>query len=511
MALHEASNHYERALECVDALLAIEDDPEGRSRVAMDGATLCRDRLRAPRRAVQYLDEALDSNPRASLAFEQLLDVLGELQDWEGQASAYVRMIERLEGPGEPSEELFVLHRDLAVLHQTRRLDPKAAIDHYERAAILRPNELTVREALATLYEQTEEHLERAADTHRALLSLDPGRVDSYHRLFGLWERLEETERAWCVAGLLVGMGEATQDERDAYERARPSSLRSLAAVTRQSWDERIRDEDSALSRVFELLYQSLGDDLSGMSAEELGIRTNDRVQPETRTLVLSMIKRVAGILDLPVPEVYIDRQREGLRVLPLMPPALGISPSMMSGKNPRELIFHAARALYALHPNRALAAIYEPERLELLLMAALHQICDQPPSTLRPDIETSEAAQIEAQVSSVGAALARSLSPGARDELRELLTPYASGTETPDIGGWVAHKALARNHAALTCCGDVALAMSLLKQDDSGQLPLGRGDQLRHLVSFAVSEEHQNLRAGVHGALAPGGAPSAA
>jgi hypothetical protein len=422
-----------------------------------------------------------------------------------------MRMIARVEQDTGDSERLFVLHRDLGELHRTQRLDPQEAIDHFEQAAMLRPNELTVREALANLYEQTDEHLERAADTHRALLSLDPSRVDSYHRLFGLWGRLEEPERAWCVAGLLVGMGEANEDERSAYDRSRPSSIGTLATPPTESWDDRISDEDSQLSQVFGLLYEKLGSDLGGMSPEELGIRRRDRLDPNTRTLVLSMIRRVADVLGLPVPDVYIDRQREGLRVLPLMPPALGISPSMMSGQGPRELVFHAARALYALHPKRALAAIYEPERLELLFMAALEHVCDQPSPSLHPDLPSEEITRIEAQMLTIGTALARSLNPKTRQELGELLEPYASGGVTPDVAGWVARKALARNDAALACCGDVALALNLVRDDPSGQLPLGRGDQLRHLVSFAVSEEHQDLRAGVHGVLHTGGPPSAA
>ena len=509
--LHQEAGNFERALECIDGLLASEDDPTGRANFAMIGAALCRDDLRVPRRAVQYFDEALDALPGTPQAFESLVDVLAGLQDWEGQSAAFLRMITRVERDSGDEERLFGLHRDLGELHQARRLDPQAAIEHFEQAAVLRPHELAVRESLANLYEQTDEHLERAADTHQALLSLDPSRLDSYHRLFGLWGRLEEPERAWCVAGLLVGMGEANADEQAAYDQARSSSIGALSTLPTESWDHGDADLDTHLSRVFGLLYENLGNDLGAMRPEDLGIRRKDRLDPSTRTLVLSMIERVAAVLGLAVPEVYMDRQREGLRVLPLMPPALGISPSMMSGQAPRELVFHAARALYALHPKRALAAIYEPQRLELLLMAALEEVCDPPSAALQPDLPAQEVRRVEAHMRSVGGALGRALTSETRQELKVLLTPYASGEATPDVEGWVARQALARNHAALACCGDVALAMSLVRDDESGQLPLGRGDQLKHLVSFAVSEEHQSLRAGVHGALHPGGRPSAA
>jgi hypothetical protein len=172
----------------------------------------------------------------------------------------------------------------------------------------------------------------------------------------------------------------------------------------------------------------------------------------------------------------------------------------MMSGRTPREIIFHAARALWALHPTRALAAVYDPEHLEAMLMAAMERLCDAAPPSLHPELDDGEVALIEGQVTAIGDALERTLTPEARDELASLLEPFASGELAPDVGGWIAAEALARNHAALACCGDVALAMNLVRDDDSGQLPLGRGDQLRHFVSFAVSPEHLRLRALVQG-----------
>jgi len=271
-----------------------------------------------------------------------------------------------------------------------------------------------------------------------------------------------------------------------------------------EAWQDKLEGLDGDLSRVFHLLYESLRGDLGGAQAEELGLRKADRMAREDRTLILGMIERVALALDVPMPDVYIDRQREGIRVLPLMPPALGVSPSMMSGKSPRELIFHAARALYGLHPSRALASVYEPARLETLLMAAMERVCGQEVPALDPGLEASEVELIESQVSAVGEVLERTLSDSGREELGVLLKPYATGRTTPDVNRWILDAALARNHAALTCCGDVALALHLVRDDESAQLPIGRGDQLRSLVSFAVSEEHQLLRAQIHGASQP-------
>jgi hypothetical protein len=257
---------------------------------------------------------------------------------------------------------------------------------------------------------------------------------------------------------------------------------------------------DASLAQVFGLLYEALAGELGGTRAEDLGLRRQDRLESSDRTLAATLIARVAEAFGLAMPEIYVDRSREGLRVLPLIPPALGISPSMMSGRAPREIIFHAARALWALHPTRALAAVYDPEHLEAMLMAAMERVCDGAPPSLHPELDDGEVALIEGQVSSIGDALERALTPAAREQLASLLEPFASGQRTPDVGGWIAAEALARNHAALACCGDVALAMNLVRDDDSGQLPLGRGDQLRHFVSFAVSPEHLELRARVQG-----------
>jgi hypothetical protein len=330
-------------------------------------------------------------------------------------------------------------------------------------------------------------------------LGLDPERLESYHSLFDLWARLGQPSQAWCVAGLLVGMGEATLEESAAYESARPKGLSAVDRLGAMDLDDKLAGHDGDLSRVFELLYQTLSDSLDTSPAEALGVGKKDRVKPEDRTLALTMIRRVAQTLGVPMPEVYIDHRREGLRVLPLVPPALGLSPSMMSGKAPRELIFHATRALYGLHPRRVLAALYEPERLETLLMAAMEQVCEDGSPALREDLGAAELRLLKKHVRATRDALERSLTDTTREELSALLSPYASGSARPDVGQWLLNAAVARNHAALTVCGDVALAVHLLRDDESGELPLGRGDQLRHLVNFAVSDEHQALRSALH------------
>jgi tetratricopeptide (TPR) repeat protein len=501
MQFYTRADRFEDAVQCVDQLLVIEEEPARRALFAMSAAVICRDQLEAPRKAAAYFDRVLDADPAKLEAFEALAAVLAELEDWEAQAKAYERMIERVEGEGTEADTLrFTLHRGLGAIHRTRRMSPEDALVHLEIAATIRPGDLGVRETLADLYEGSGDDLDRAAETHRALLALDPGRLESYHRLFGLWSKLEQGERAWCVAGLLVAMGEATTDEETTYERRLPKGLGRLPESPSDAWDDALVSPDASLAQVFGLLYETLAEELGGTRAEDLGLRRQDRLESSDRTLAATLIARVAEAFGLAMPEIYVDRSREGLRVLPLIPPALGISPSMMSGRAPREIIFHAARALWAFHPTRALAAVYDPEHLEAMLMAAMERVCDGAPPSLHPELDDGEVALIEGQVSSIGDALERALTPAAREQLASLLEPFASGQRTPDVGGWIAAEALARNHAALACCGDVAMAMNLVRDDDSGQLPLGRGDQLRHFVSFAVSPEHLELRARVQG-----------
>src|SRR5207248_794378 len=90
-------------------------------------------------------------------------------------------------------------------------------------------NNTAAHASLADLYARDGAGTAMAVESHRALLRLDPSRVDSLHALFRLWESVKQLDRAFCAAGVLTFYKSANDVETAFYNELRGRLSQDLA------------------------------------------------------------------------------------------------------------------------------------------------------------------------------------------------------------------------------------------------------------------------------------------
>ena len=140
-------------------------------------------------------------------------------------------------------------------------------------------------------------------------------RFEQMGHAVALYREVGETDRAWCVAGLLVGFHKATDQEEIFYwERApkRPPMLKRAFSV--EDWRLMVVGPPSAprLERIMGIIYGTLRSQLRQDPAKNYGCKKKDRIEPTARSTFASTLASISRSLNVPLPEVYGDRRYQG-------------------------------------------------------------------------------------------------------------------------------------------------------------------------------------------------------
>ncbi|MDP6944798.1 MAG: hypothetical protein QF464_11665, partial [Myxococcota bacterium] len=486
----------------LERLIEAEEEPKRKADKANLIALMYRDELDDPVQAARYLGQVLDYDVSRLEAFQLIDEMLTKQKDWQGLESAYARMVERVEAAGKALEKgpalLFTLHRNLGEIYRSRLREPDKAAAAYEAALRERPDDTVVREILLNLYEATPERWQDAVRQHRYLVAAEPDRFENYHRLFKLYVRMEQPDAAWCVAGLLCGLDQATPDEEVFYHQ----HVDALAAepsrdLDDEAWDRYLvsEGEDHALGQIFATVYSALSKSLGGVrTLKDFGYKKKDKFDLEQKTLLASALNGVGRVLGMPVPDAYVG-QGMGMELLPTVPPVLKVGRDMTTGHSQKEIAFHAAKQMTYAHPARVMATLYQHEQLDQFFMAAFSLVVPDFQIPVKPELSESDIQQLAQTVGEIRAELDRRLTPQQRSELALHIQTFQAQNALPNIGAWHRQVELTANHAALLVCGDIELAERLLAREVVGNSKLGRGEKLKDLVHYVLGERFAQAR----------------
>ena len=141
----------------------------------------------------------------------QLTDLYEQDGDWQALAEV-TAMYVKLLAP-EEKHKAAPLHLKMADVFENRLNDDKKAINALKYALEAKPDLLPALEQMARLYAKKPDTYPQAVQAHRHLLRLDPFRVDSYHEMHRMFERLGQHDKAFVVAEVLVLLRAQQQDE----------------------------------------------------------------------------------------------------------------------------------------------------------------------------------------------------------------------------------------------------------------------------------------------------------
>jgi tetratricopeptide (TPR) repeat protein len=479
LQLHAETGETDGAAEVLEALVEVEPAPERRVHFASTLATLLDGEIGDKPRAAAAWERVLDLDPENLDALKALVTLLTDGELWAELEGAYLRMLHRLSERNRRDLE-HVLTRGLGELYE-RHLDrPGEAIEAYRKAARLKPDDIDSLAATARLCEGAEEW-EEAADAVRALIQRCSQEAGHFRRLGRLSHHLGRDDDAWFCLAVLDSRGEASAQERDWLANHRPTA--PAKPLSEDDWGRELRckAQSSELNELFALLFEVLGPSLQSPSRQEANLQRKDRVDTDDNSLFSRTLRRVAGLLALPVPEVYRSPHNPGMEIIATQPPSLVVGAAILGQADERLLAFLLARTLTWFHPWHTLANYVPADGLKFLLAAAVTYVRQ---GSAPPETPDRNLADVQWQLS-------KRLGAEGEAKLEALVGRLGS----PSVSRWLSGVELTSNHAGLLASQDVKAGFAALNAAPPSRSRLPREDQLAELALYATSKEFGTLR----------------
>ena len=489
LEIYTKDKRWQPAIELLNQLAKIEEDPARRARTLYTTALILRDELHNPKEASVLLEQVLDEDPDMAVAFQDLEALHRAASDWKALALSYRRMVKRL--PESATALRLSLWTRLGELATRQLRDRNLAVQAFEAAAALDPADVPRQETLAHLYELGgADSRDQAIAAHQKLLARDPHRTDSYRALAKLYGDVGDLDKQWCVASALYYLKKIDPGMEAVFRRHRPPQVRlPQRAFTEETWQRVVHpDEDRLLDGLFALSAPYLAAP-AAKPPETLGLGRRHRVdlQADRSPPVLAVIQ-LADMMGLPMPELFrgdnenaqtmvVNLQYKGRPKL-----ALVLAPSTQR-RNSFDLVFDLSCQMAFLRPERLLRfAFGTPAALDLGLRAAL--ALGAASGAAAPNWN-GEAGQLIAylrravppQVVAALAAAGRTLAETRGDKV--------------DVARWMAATHLSAARAALVLTGDLGAAARVISSEPMPTTPIPIQKRLVDLVAFSVSEDY--------------------
>lgn len=492
LEIYRSANQWHEAVSILDRLIEQQEEPKRKAKFSYTTAIIYRDKIGNPKKAVEYFDQALDNEISQLEAFEAIDRIFTEMREWKELERAYRRMLRRIAENDEVAMEdiKFKLWEGLGEIYRSRLGHPKSAIQAFETATGLQPDNERIRLILAELYETTGDNTEGVIEQHKAMIEQDPFRIESYKALFRVYLEANRYDRAWCMAAALTFLEKASEEERRIYEQYRGKSLRKAKANLDQEAFDKIYhpDQEMLVSYIMSILNQGLRQVYADDIKKDWGLHPKkDKLDTGQGTLFANVYNYVAETINIaPVPEVYLKKdQALGVRNANVHPPAIVAGADVVQNTDARELAFRISKLLSGMRSEHYLGSIGWPtEILKMFFMAAMH--------VTNPNLG------LEQQLGEQGLTIAQEIQnmPSQMQmQLRKHVSQYLKTGKNPNLSRWLRHVEHTTNRVGLLVCGDLETAASFIKSDRNALSKAPVKEKIRELILFVISDEYTELR----------------
>lgn len=488
--LHTSLRQWPKLMAILDELCRTSTEPAVRSTYRFAQADVVLGRLREEPRGLAFLELALDEDPQNDKALSALIAVRTRREEWAELASVYERLIERLAGIGD-RERAWEVARKLGVLRRDRLLDGPGAVEAFVGALEVQPDDVESRAALAELYAAKGDRTRAVTELERSLAHA-PLRAQTYRRLYDLHHRAQRPDRSWLVATCLEDLGVADVTHELVIEQFRPDGpIRPTTALDASWWDECMR-ADGADPIVCEIL-SAVADAAIALRLEELASKKKlpllDPATKQEKSSTASVVRTfvwAARALGIPLPDLYLlDDVPSGIAAVPAPSPGAALGPQVRSGMTVQQLAFLAGRHLTYYRPEHY-ALVFFPTGADLssLVLSAVRLVI--PGISVPPPPDGAPLASND---------LGTRLSTEKKKALEDAVARLDERGGTLDLLAWIRHVELTAARAGLLLCGDLRVAMRLLKDEERAVGELSAEAKRGDLLAFTASDAYGKIR----------------
>lgn len=348
--IHGHNRNWTGAADCIRRLLDLDQGVQERARHTLALAKITDEGFGDIAQAIVLYRKALDLTPGDAAT----LDRLATLYERTGALPELAVMLEQQAQQAPDVKKAVALKLRIASIYARSLNDPPRGVATLRQVLELDPTQLPAWVALADLYSRDTASTALAIDAHRNIIRLEPTRADSLHALFRMWEALRQTDKAFCVAALLVFLKQANETESAYFAEGRNRLSNELKGSLQPS-DVATLHPPASRSPIVDVL-RAVGDQfvkLQPPQFELLGIeRKADRLKSDHAAYkALQTVTSLFGITEF---ELY--QARRGLIFLETTEP-LGVclGPDVVRRFNIREQRFLYGRAAMGLFDKTAI------------------------------------------------------------------------------------------------------------------------------------------------------------
>jgi len=487
-SIHAVTKNWTGAADCQRRLLELAKTPDDRARHLVALAALLDEGFADGAQAATHYRQALELKPNDAA----ILDKLSALYERLGNQRELAEMLEQQIARGGEPRAVAALKLRVASLYAGPLQANDKAIATWRSLVSQDPGNTAALEALAAAYAKDPATTALAIDTQRALLKLEPARVESWRALFKLWESIRAIDKAFCAAGVLTFLKVANEAESAFYTEGKNRLSHELNVVLAGA-DLVTLHHPQARSPVLDVL-RAVGDQLGKPyppQFEPWGVdRKADRLKNDHA--IYKAARVVTAALGIEEHDVYTAK-RGLVQVEAGEPMSLLVGGDLVRRFNLREQRFLFGRA-----------AVQLVDKSALLKRLSATEAADWVGNSVR--IHKPGWTKLGTPNEEASKQLRKWYSRKALKQLEEPADAVAAVAEI-DMGAVTEGLAFSADRAGLTFAGDVAAALGLLVRDDvvPGTPRLDTPEsliracserrELRELLTFAASDDLFRLR----------------
>ncbi|MCY1047768.1 Adventurous gliding motility protein K [Corallococcus sp. bb12-1] len=479
------------AVDCLRRLLDQDLPTDARARFTVELARIHDEGLGDAASATALYRKALELTPGEPALVDRLVALyerarnLPELaQMLDAQAAATV---------ASDVKRAASLRMRVASLYAGPLSEPARATAIYRQVVEQDAQNTQARAALAELYGRDTNSYPLAIEEHRQLLRQDPGRVESLHALFKLWEAQKQQDKAFAISAVLTFMRATNEVEQSFYTEGRARQPQEPREGLSQTDVDTVLMHPAARGQMTELL-RAVGDQLSKVyppQFEMLGVNPKtDKLKPDSA--VFKAVRVVAQNFGVEEFEVYLAR-RGMMQLETTEPLSLCVGQDVVRRFNAREQKFLIGKAVLGLLNKTAVLAKLSDGETSDLFGNAIRIHAPQFNGLGRRNDDTTK--QLKKAFS--------------RKALKALEGPAQTLAEQPklDVASVVDALNFSADRAGLLVCGDPSVGLTMVLREDPN-IPTNRQEgsepilqavreraDLRALLTWMLTDDFYRLR----------------
>ena len=514
-ALYQETKQGGRAVEILEHMLTLpelQDDPERAKRAWVKVGELARDAMGDPERAAQAFNQALDIDWRLVDAFSGMERMLGSNRLWGQLEENYKRMIARIPKDDETHGVRMALWRSLGELYQNALQNPEAAFAAYQVAAKGLPQDGELHQRLALVAQSLPDHKAEALAAWRGALRAGFSQKEALAAIAESAARAKQLDLAWMAAqvssGLTGEVGTVTKEilaRLSGYARLRENPQ---FALTEDLWRKTLYHPQ--LNPYLAEVLAILGSECRSHFTEDpakYGFNPKKHLIDMARAQEFQlkpymMAARLLGMDSVPVFSPFLASQRERISkrtvaVAPdptlsidlchIEPPAVRLGGRFFAMTVAPELLYASARTLSLLRPEFILTQRMAPERLGVLVQAAISLAVDRYRFTAPTELIQTDRVFLE-----------KVLSPQKRDVLARACQALSQRVRTIELAPYYEGMEYTVTRVGAIVAGYLEPVKRMVSAETGPNYRVPVESRLNDLAAFAVSDECMHLRAAI-------------